>query len=103
MVNIFFYGVVWTLRILSLQNMPMNAKNTSPMIYLEIRSFIETIAIARHLSAVNAFLTWFKLIAYLELSPTFALVTKTLTKSAKKVGGFMVRITKKKLIYNTSA
>ena len=36
------------------------------------------------------FLLCSQLIAYLELSPTFALVTKTLTKSAKMVAGFAV-------------
>lgn len=90
MLNIFLYIVVWCYKIIAVLSIPAEAKNVRSDQWLEMRSYIETYAVARMISAINAFLTWFKLIAYLELSPTFALVTKTLTKSATKVAGFAV-------------
>ena len=38
--------------------------------------------------AVNVFLNWFKLIAYLSLNPTFAMMANTISRCAKRCGAF---------------
>jgi hypothetical protein len=88
--NIFLFGVVWCYKIIAVLHIPKEAQNVRSDQWLEMRSYIETYVIARYISAINAFLTWFKLIALLDISPTFALVTRTLSKSASKVAGFAV-------------
>jgi hypothetical protein len=88
--NIFFFGMSWTLRFVAYYYLPKERFAVRSDRYLDIRSYIEIMVMARNIAAFNAFLTWFKLIAYLELSPQFAIVTKTLARSAKMVSGFMI-------------
>ena len=88
--NIMFFVLVWVLRIIAFMYLPEDRFSVRSDRYLDIRSYVETMVMSRVVAALNAFLSWFKLIAYLELSPQFAIVTKTLSRSAKMVAGFMV-------------
>ena len=80
----------WVLRIIAYIYLPEDRFSVRSNHYLDIRSYVETMVMSRVVAALNAFLSWFKLIAYLELSPQFAIVTKTLARSARMVAGFMI-------------
>jgi hypothetical protein len=45
---------------------------------------------ATNAMACNIFLNWFKTVFYLSMSPSFAILTKTLSKSANKIKEFMI-------------
>jgi hypothetical protein len=63
--------------------------NVDSAVYVpEVRSALVTLFWATKLQAINTFLNWSKMIAYLSYAPQFAVLTDTLKAAAPEIFGF---------------
>merc|ERR1711968_402103 len=56
--------------------------------FVDFRSAMYFKTLSNEIGAINTFLNWFKMIAYLSYIPTFALLTDTLRVAAPEIFGF---------------
>ncbi len=87
--NIILYFVVWMTRFIAYSYLPAEI-DTDGDGYITLRSYTEILLVGDMLMSFNACLCFIKLIFYLSLSHHFAIVTLTLTQSAKAVFGFLI-------------
>ena len=88
-VNILIYFLVWAMRFTAYAYLPTNFDADSDQ-FIFFRSYTEILLTGDMLMGFNACLCFIKLIFYMSLSHHFAIVTLTLTQSAKAVVGFLV-------------
>ena len=88
MMNIAFFVAQVTARFEVLRVVPDHMVPMSDDFY-ELLPAVRTRKAGIAVMAVNVFLNWFKLIAYLSLNPTFAMMSNTLSRAAGGCCGFL--------------
>jgi hypothetical protein len=88
LINIWLYIVFVLLWFQSLAILPASLQTESVLYAAEVRSSMEVRSLAVKLQATNTFLNWFKMITYLSYSPSFGVLTDTLTTAASEIFGF---------------
>jgi hypothetical protein len=87
--NIFFFVLASGIQFVIMGLLPENVVVNGDVYndYKPAVSFMNTIDSVR---ALNCFLNWFRLVTILNYVPDFGIMTETLSRAAKGVGGFMV-------------
>eukprot|EP00947_MAST-08B_sp_MAST-8B-sp1_P004321 g4321.t1 len=88
-INIVCYYMQWGLKIWAWIQFPSGFDIDSDA-YINYRSYAEIYRQSRYINAINSFLCWFKVVLYMSLVPSFALVVDTTARAAPQVGGFML-------------
>jgi hypothetical protein len=86
--NIVLYVMQWAFRAASASYMPAAINVDDPSTFLDFWPATRLAVTAVAVQAMNIFLSWFKLIQFLSIAPTFAVLNDTIARSAAGVGSF---------------
>jgi len=86
--NILLFVLQVYYRALSSSNAPALAYVDAGDSFIDFRAAMQATRFSNDIGAINTFLNWFKMIAYLSYIPTFALLTDTLKVAAPEIFGF---------------
>jgi len=86
--NIVLYVMQWAFRAASARYMPGPINVDDPSTFLDFWPATRLAVTAVAVQAMNIFLSWFKLIQFLSIAPTFAVLNDTIARSAAGVGSF---------------
>ena len=88
LVNMFFYGVAWSMKLLALQSRPTDQIMEQDG-YVALRSFTELTAYTRYALFPTTVAIFFRLLFFMAIVPHFGVITSALSRSLAGLSGWM--------------